>query len=977
MTSDALLLEAYAECRDPQAFTELVHRYAGLVFGVCLRVSKNQQDAEDIAQECFMELAKRAGTIKTSLPAWLHSVARFKSINIARNEAIRRRHEEAQIKSGEAADGLAVQADTTWAELSPLVDEAIETLPEEDRVPLIMYYLQEVGQDEIAERLGVSQSTVWRHLEKGVEELRRKLTRRGVTMSAPAFGALLTANAGVKAPATLMAELGKMAITGVWLPGAAAATVSWTKTAAAIFLVAAAVGGGTYIVKNKSNAAGLVRSVAPVTRTLDYPSPEHPTGWRGDGTGRFPGANPPLEWGRVCVEMKGLRFQTGKPRGTGADKSISLEPPDYMITDWLVLEPVPIKSTDKFPATKEEEPDEKKRNEINKPIIQKALDEETIPNEADMQPDVGEKAAGAEWKPMNVFDMTYCKGPRGLPCTLSGETGISLKLPKGNVALAHAYIYSEKDCKFNGWIGGSAVKISVNGKTVVSYTEQPYGGKIFPLGLNKGWNSILVKTFGNNVIMFHLNNPITYESKNVRWMTKLPQRTDMAANASAPIVVGDKVYAIFEPGSLVCMNRADGKIRWIQPCNYYEAADKEDRQKAEEKAGSLAAKLKALDEKLIRALNDVPAKDYLVGLRNEPRKALDTLIAERRVCEEQINGAMKGVDKKYAEHHQTWGVCNGTPCSDGKRIYAWISDGVMTCFELDGKPVWKTFIANAHCGHHGSHCSPLLVNGKLVVGLRQGFGSTAGLACIDAATGRKDWEMSGKVVDDMGDARTPTAVKVGQEHVIVSYAAGGYALSDGRRVWDFIEKIPGVGCASPVIGGDGFFYFHNDRGVLRAELPKALSGQAKIAALTKPLKPWGGIPSPLYHDGLVYTLDSAGTFAVFDFEKDKEKPLYFDNMRDLRIRDGARVYVGSCISPTLAGKYIYLPDNSGVTLIIEPGRSFKKVARNVVMNKHMESGSSFDMWMTTASQTTGWTFDGPSIFIRDSEYLYCIEEMKQ
>src|SRR5436305_10767958 len=62
-------------------------------------------------------------------------------------------------------------------------------------------------------------------------------------------------------------------------------------------------------------------------------------GWRGDGTGRFPNADPPLTWGRVSTAVKSLRYQARKPAGNEpAGKSMA----DGVIRDWLVLGPVPV-----------------------------------------------------------------------------------------------------------------------------------------------------------------------------------------------------------------------------------------------------------------------------------------------------------------------------------------------------------------------------------------------------------------------------------------------------------------------------------------------------------------------------------------------------------------------------------------------------------------------------------------------------------
>src|SRR6266446_3382683 len=77
-------------------FEEIVRRYAGMVFNVCLRITKDKHDAEDATQAVFLTLAlqaKRGAQIK-ALGPWLQQVAKRLSLDLRRSKSRRRNREE-------------------------------------------------------------------------------------------------------------------------------------------------------------------------------------------------------------------------------------------------------------------------------------------------------------------------------------------------------------------------------------------------------------------------------------------------------------------------------------------------------------------------------------------------------------------------------------------------------------------------------------------------------------------------------------------------------------------------------------------------------------------------------------------------------------------------------------------------------------------------------------------------------------------
>ncbi|MEM7232196.1 MAG: sigma-70 family RNA polymerase sigma factor, partial [Planctomycetota bacterium] len=220
--SDTNLLDRWVQRKDAEAFGELVTRYADFVYGACLRVLRNDADAQDAAQNCFLRLARSPGEAPSNLPAWLHAVATRGSIDLVRRGA-RRRERERQF-----AEQSPPQAETSdsveWREISMEIDRCISELPDELRYVIVARFLERKTHESIASDLNVSRQTVARRVDEGVQLLRKSLHRRGLSIGAATLGATLLhsmVEAAGPAPAALVANLGRMALSGV--PSAASA----------------------------------------------------------------------------------------------------------------------------------------------------------------------------------------------------------------------------------------------------------------------------------------------------------------------------------------------------------------------------------------------------------------------------------------------------------------------------------------------------------------------------------------------------------------------------------------------------------------------------------------------------------------------------------------------------------------------------------------------------------------------------------
>jgi RNA polymerase sigma factor (sigma-70 family) len=205
--NDAVLLERFSRRADAEAFTELVHRYARLVYSTSWRVLRHETDAADVTQETFFELTRQADRIVGPLSGWLHRVATQKSIDVIRRRTHRRNREQTYAR----ARPVEVQ---TWHDLSSGVDEALEKLDESLRHLLLDHFLAGKTTGQIAQERGISQATVSRRINEGLGQLRGMLRRQGLLVGAAALGTMLLENTSQAVPAAVCAGLSKMAMIG-------------------------------------------------------------------------------------------------------------------------------------------------------------------------------------------------------------------------------------------------------------------------------------------------------------------------------------------------------------------------------------------------------------------------------------------------------------------------------------------------------------------------------------------------------------------------------------------------------------------------------------------------------------------------------------------------------------------------------------------------------------------------------------------
>ena len=164
---------------DSSAFDALVVRHQRAIQRVCYRFTGNTEDAADLTQEVFVKayrsLPRFRGT--SAFSTWLYRIAVNTCLSFKASR--KNRTEELDDETREiAATGPSVE-DTLDARLnSDLVREALDTLPEKQKITVIMKVLEERTHAEVAEILGSNVGTVKANLFFAIRNLRKLLQNR-------------------------------------------------------------------------------------------------------------------------------------------------------------------------------------------------------------------------------------------------------------------------------------------------------------------------------------------------------------------------------------------------------------------------------------------------------------------------------------------------------------------------------------------------------------------------------------------------------------------------------------------------------------------------------------------------------------------------------------------------------------------------------------------------------------------------------
>jgi RNA polymerase sigma-70 factor (ECF subfamily) len=173
---------------DQARFADLAMPYMDQLYSAALRMTRNPSDAEDLVQETYLRAYRGFGGFKdgTNLKAWLYKILTNTFINTYR--AKKRRPEETEfddvedfalygrLRGLEAADASRTpETEVLDAMPDEVVKEALESLPEQFRMAVLLADVEGFSYKEIADIMEVPIGTVMSRLHRGRKQLQQRL----------------------------------------------------------------------------------------------------------------------------------------------------------------------------------------------------------------------------------------------------------------------------------------------------------------------------------------------------------------------------------------------------------------------------------------------------------------------------------------------------------------------------------------------------------------------------------------------------------------------------------------------------------------------------------------------------------------------------------------------------------------------------------------------------------------------------------
>lgn len=156
------------------AFPEAIEAHKAMVYGIAWNFLRDRTVAEELAQDVFLLLHKKWDSIRSRehLVFWLRKVTAHRAIDLARK---RKLHPETTLKATDEPTVLERLHDSF---LASYLERMVASLPEKQRMVVVLRYQEDLEVEEIADVLGMRVNTVKTHLNRALDLLRAKTAVR-------------------------------------------------------------------------------------------------------------------------------------------------------------------------------------------------------------------------------------------------------------------------------------------------------------------------------------------------------------------------------------------------------------------------------------------------------------------------------------------------------------------------------------------------------------------------------------------------------------------------------------------------------------------------------------------------------------------------------------------------------------------------------------------------------------------------------
>ena len=172
---------------DETAFKYLVDTYQDLVFNTAIGIVQNAEDAEDVAQEVFIQVYRSIHSFKgeSKLSTWLYRITTTRSLDLLRSRKSKKRFGYLQRLFGESNEPLMELPDfhhpgvaLDKKENAARLFKAISQLPENQRTAFTLHKVEDLSYQEISEVMQTSVSAIESLMHRAKQNLRKILEKQ-------------------------------------------------------------------------------------------------------------------------------------------------------------------------------------------------------------------------------------------------------------------------------------------------------------------------------------------------------------------------------------------------------------------------------------------------------------------------------------------------------------------------------------------------------------------------------------------------------------------------------------------------------------------------------------------------------------------------------------------------------------------------------------------------------------------------------